>query len=173
MLRSCLRVHVLGGLAGVVALAVLTGAPTAGAGTAVGRFGTLPAGQSLGLSIRGTALLHRGQGGTTGRVVVLGLEPGRTYAAHLHNAPCSFPGNPGGGHYRNDPAGVGTPPNELWFSSTANPLAGLTADRAGVGRGAGSAQWVAGPAAQSVVIHHIPAGGTTAGGPKIACADLG
>jgi hypothetical protein len=31
---------------------------------------------------------------------------------------------------------------------------------------------VARPEAQSVVIHYIPPGGSTAGGPKIACADL-
>jgi hypothetical protein len=42
----------------------------------------------------------------------------------------------------------------------------------GVALGRGSADWVAGPEAQSVVVHYILPGGTTAGGPKIACADL-
>jgi hypothetical protein len=60
-----------------------------------------------------------------------------TYAAHLHNAPCS----------------------------AANP--------GGAAHGRGTADWVARPEAQSVVIHAIPPGGSTAGGPKIACADLG
>jgi hypothetical protein len=27
--------------------------------------------------------------------------------------------------------------------------------------------------AESIMVHFIPPGGTTAGGPKIACADLG
>ena len=51
-------------------------------------------------------------------------------------------------------------------------MAGITANRRGVARGRGDADWVARPEAQSVVIHAIPPGGTTAGGPKIACADL-
>ena len=54
----------------------------------------------------------------------------------------------------------------------SDPTAGITANRAGVAVGRGSAEWVARPEAQAVVIHAIPAGGTTAGGPKVACADL-
>jgi hypothetical protein len=42
----------------------------------------------------------------------------------------------------------------------------------GVAHGRRSADWVARPEAQTVVIHFIPPGGTTAGGPRIACADL-
>ena len=44
--------------------------------------------------------------------------------------------------------------------------------RARRGHGRGSDDWVPRPEAQSVVIHFIPPGGTTAGGPTIACADL-
>jgi DNA-binding winged helix-turn-helix (wHTH) protein len=61
---------------------------------------------------------------------------------------------------------------ELLASSTSDPLAGITANPAGVAQGRGSADWVARPEAEAVVIHAIPPGGTTAGGPKIACADL-
>ena len=157
------------------ALAVVAvGATPALAGPAKvrGTFETLPDGAAMGLDIEGFATLTRSDAGTAGKVVVRGLEPGTTYAAHLHNAPCSAP-NPGGGHYMNDPAGPAMPPNELWLSSTDDPLAGITANSGGVARGRGIADWVARQEAQSVVIHFIPPGGTTAGGPKIACADLG
>ena len=115
--------------------------------------------------------LARDDSGTHVKVVVRGLYASTTYAAHLHNAPCSA-ANPGGAHHRDDPLGPGTSPNELWFSSTEDPLAGITANPAGVAHGRGQADWVGRPEAQSVVIHVIPPGGGTAGGPKIACADL-
>lgn len=154
----------------VVALGAMPA--TAGPTKVRGTFQTLPDGAAMGLSIEGFATLTRSDAGTAGKVVVRGLEPATTYAAHLHNAPCTD-ANPGGAHYRDDPAGPGVPPNELWFSSTDDPLAGITANPGGVAHGRGSADWVARPEAQSVVIHFIPPGGTTAGGPKIACADLG
>jgi Cu/Zn superoxide dismutase len=136
-----------------------------------GEFMTLPAGAAMGLEIEGVAKIKRSEDGTVVKARVRGLEPGETYGAHLHNAPCSAP-DPGGGHYKNDPAGPSVPPNELWLSSTDDPMAGITANSRGVAKGRGSADWVARPEAQSVVIHSIPPGGTPAGGPKIACADL-
>jgi hypothetical protein len=159
-------------VAGLGVAAVLATGPAAGAVPTVGRFHTLPAGEAEGYEIHGIARLDRHAGGTSGRVVVTGLEPGRTYAAHLHNAPCSAP-NPGGGHYQDVVGGPVVPPNELWFSSSADPQGGIVANRGGVARGWGSADWVARADAQSVVVHLIPPGGTTGGGPKIACADLG
>jgi hypothetical protein len=158
-----------------VAVAVAIGlvlAPAADSATkAGGTFATLPAGTELGLEIEGIAQIKRTGDSTAVKAIVRGLEPGTTYAAHLHNAPCSD-ANPGGAHYKNDPLGPSVPPNELWLSSTDDPTAGITANEAGVAHGRGSADWVARPDAQSVVIHYIPPGGTTAGGPKIACADL-
>jgi hypothetical protein len=148
-----------------------TGLATADSPKTRGGFETLPDGTAMGLDIGGFATLTRSDDGTEGKVVVRGLEPATTYAAHLHNAPCSA-ANPGGGHYMNDPAGPAMPPNELWFSSTDDPFFGIRANSAGVAHGRGSADWVARPEAQSVVIHYIPPGGSTAGGPKIACADL-
>jgi hypothetical protein len=160
-------------LAGAAFAIVVLGAAPALAGPAKvrGTFQTLPDGAAMGLEIEGFATLTRSEGGTEGKVVVRGLEPATTYAAHLHDAPCSD-ANPGGAHYKNDPAGPAMPPNELWFSSTDDPTFGIRANSAGVAHGRGSADWVARPEAQSVVIHYIPPGGTTAGGPKIACADL-
>jgi hypothetical protein len=52
-------------------------------------------------------------------------------------------------------------------------MAGITSNPVGVVHSRGNAEWVERPDAQSVVIHYILPGGTTAGGPKIACADLG
>jgi hypothetical protein len=166
-------------LPAVGAVALLTSPAGAAAGTDDrpvskdwGVFRTLPDGAAMGLEIRGFAQITRSSRGTDVKALAWGLSPRTTYAAHLHNAPCSLPGNPGGGHYKDDPAGPSMPPNELWLSSTGDPLAGITSNPAGFAIGRGSADWVARPEAQSVVIHAIPPGGTTAGGPKIACADL-
>jgi hypothetical protein len=101
----------------------------------------------------------------------LGLGARRDDGGRPKVAPCSA-ADPGGMHYKHDPAGAAMPPNELWLSSTDDPLEGITSNRRGVVRGFGSADWIARPDAQSVVIHQIPPGGTPAGGPKIACADL-
>ena len=124
------------------------------------------------MEIEGIAQLTRTDDGTSAKIVARGLEPGTTYASHLHNAPCSA-ANPGGAHYQDDPLAPPMPPNELWLSSTGDPMAGIAANEDGVAHGRDSADWVARPEAQSIVIHFIPPGGTTAGGPKIACADLG
>jgi hypothetical protein len=156
----------------VAGLGLLAPAAQAAITVSRGTFHTLAAGSAMGLDIRGSAVLIRSDDGTTRAFVqLLGLQSGVTYAAHVHNMPCSGP-NPGGAHYKNDPTGPSAPPNELWLSSTANPTAGIRAVRGGVASGRGEAPWVARPDAQSIVIHAIPPGGTTAGGPKIACADL-
>ena len=157
--------------AAVVMVALAAAPAAAGPVKDRGTFQTLPDGAAMGLEIQGLATITRSDAGTDVKAVVRGLEPGTTYAAHLHNAPCSD-ANPGGAHYKNDPAGPSVPPNELWLSSTDDPMAGITANPGGVAHGRGSADWVARPEAQAVVIHFIPPGGTTAGGPKIACADL-
>ena len=159
-------------LALIAVLIALVAAPAAGGATKTrGKFQTIADGVTMGLDIEGIAQLTRTDDSTMAKAVVRGLEPGRTYAAHLHNAACAAPLF-GGGHYRNDPLGVAMPPNELWLSSTDDPFAGITADEEGVAVGFGSADWEARPEAQSIVVHYIPEGGTTAGGPKIACADL-
>jgi Cu/Zn superoxide dismutase len=159
-----------------IATAALVTAVAAASGASAatkerGVFTTLPTGTSMRLSLEGIAQIKRTADSTTVKVHVRGLEPGTTYAAHLHNAACSV--NEGGAHYKNDPAGPSMPPNELWLSSTDDPMAGIAANAGGVARGFGSADWVARDEADSVVVHAIPPGGSTAGGPKIACADLG
>jgi hypothetical protein len=168
------RLLLLLALGGLVLLAAPVGATADRDDRASKRWGvfrTLPDGTAMGLKIRGFALIIRSSRGTDVNALAWGLDPRTTYGAHLHAAPCSAP-NPGGGHYMDNPAGPPMPPNELWLSSTADPQAGVTSNAAGIAFGRGSADWVARPEAQSVVIHFIPPGGTTAGGPKIACADL-
>jgi hypothetical protein len=155
----------------VVAFTLAAAPALAGPKKVRGTFETLPDGAAMGLEIEGFAELTRSDSGTTAKIVVRGLEPATTYAAHLHDAPCSA-ANPGGAHYKDDPAGPAMPPNELWLSSQPNPTAGIRSNSGGVAHARGSADWVARPEAQSIVIHYIPPGGTTAGGPKIACADL-
>jgi hypothetical protein len=155
---------------GALVTVLVPGSP-AEAATSVGQFTTLAAGHDLGLDVGGVAILRRSADGTWGTVVLRGLDPARVYAAHLHNQPCTV--GAGGGHYKNEvTSSVVRPPNELWFSSSDDPFAGVTANRGGVARGFGAADWVARPEAQSVVIHQVVAATGTAGGPKIACADL-
>ena len=154
---------------GALATVLVPGSP-ADAATSVGRFVTLPAGAERGLEIDGVAILRRTSDGTWGRVVLNGLEPGLVYAAHLHNQPCAI--GMGGSHYKNATTGVGAPPNELWFSSSDDPFAGVTARRGGTARGVGAVDWVAGPEAVSVLIHHVMPVTGTSGDQKIACADL-
>ncbi len=154
---------------GALTTVLVPGSP-AEAATSVGRFSTLPAGDGLGLEVDGVAILRRTSDGTSGRIVLRGLDPGLVYGAHLHNQPCGL--GAGGSHYKDLTTGVGAPPNELWFSSTDDPFAGITANRGGVARGFGAVEWVARPEAQSVVIHQVVSTTGTSGGPKVACADL-
>ena len=113
-----------------------------------------PAPPEPGPDVRGIAHLSRNATQTNIEVLVRGLEPGVTYTAHLHEGTCS---DPLSAHYRNDPAGLDAPPNELWPSSDpADPTAGLTADESGVAWGVAVADWVARPTARAVWIHEPP-----------------
>lgn len=167
------------GTVAMICAAVAAGAERAagdGATVTRGELSELPAAQGRpeqGLTGR-TQAVRTADGRTRLSITMDGLQPGVTYGVHLHNAPCSAT-NPGGGHYKHDPAGPAQPPNELWPSSDAhNPMAGITANAAGRAHGDGVAGWVAGGNAVSVVIHAGVGHGatTTAGGPKLACADL-
>lgn len=164
-----------GGVAMVVSALALP-AIANGATVTRGEFTELAAAEGApeeGLTGRVQAV-RTGDGKTHLSVRVAGLQPGVTYGMHLHNAPCSA-ANPGGGHYKHDPDGAGQPPNELWPSSTPHDsLAGITANSAGIATGRGTADWIAGENAVSVVLHAgLGQGSTsTAGGPKLACGDL-
>jgi hypothetical protein len=125
-----------------------------------GEFDEFAVGKDMEMDIGGHALMIRtGNGRTLVRIRVTGLEPGTTYAAHVHAAACKV--GEADGHYMHVPGGPTTPPNEIWPGP-------ITASRRGVARGATTADFVAGESAVSVVIHQP---GPTPN--KIACADLG
>jgi hypothetical protein len=110
-----------------------------------------------GQSITGRAQMVRTpEGRTFVTVHVAGLAPGTTYASHVHKQACAD--GEADGHYRFDPAGAATPPNEIWPGP-------FTTDESGIGNANTIALGTAGPAAVSVVVH-------APGGAKIACADL-
>lgn len=124
-----------------------------------------------GPEVRGTTQLVRSESQTVVEVLVTGLEPGVTYSAHLHEGTCT---DPTSAHYRDDPAGLDAPPNELWPSSDPNDqTAGLTADENGVAQGFAVADWVARPTARAIWVHDPP---TDPNDPhahaRIGCADL-
>ena len=106
--------------------------------------------------IVGRATMVRTADGRTIVVVhVSGLAPDTRYGSHVHLQACAS-GN-AGGHYRFDPAGPATPPNEIHLDFTTNA--------AGIGLGRAVVDATAGPTAVAVVVH-------APGGSKIACADL-
>jgi hypothetical protein len=154
------RTAVTGAAALALAAAAVTATSPAGAEGATvtrGEFHSFAVG--AGLEIGGRAQMVRAHDGHTQVTIeVSGLEPGVTYAAHVHAAPCAV--GEADGHYMHDPAGVVTPPNEIWPGP-------ITANAAGLASGRTVADFHAGPTAVSVVVHRP--------GPvpnKIACADL-
>lgn len=141
-----------------VAVALIAFAPTVLAGGATVTRGDVHAfAAGAGQSINGRVQMVRTAGGQT--IVSLhveGLLPNTGYGSHVHAAACAT--GDADGHFKFDPAGAATPPNEIWLSFTTNA--------AGVGNSNASAAATAGPNAVSVVVH---APITNA---KIACADL-
>lgn len=139
----------------LVATSMISGASAAGATVTSGDFHAFAAG--AGTNITGHAAMVRTADGKTKVSIHLeGLAPDTTYGSHVHNAACD--NNFAASHYRFDPAGPATPPNEIWPGPFAtNPD--------GVGNGHTKADQTAGPEAVSVVVH-------APGGAKIACADL-
>ena len=112
----------------------------------------------VGLPISGRAQMVRTADGKTIVTIHLeGLAANTTYASHVHAAACAT--SDANGHYRFDPAGAATPPNEIWPGP-------FTTNDAGIGNGNTVADGTAGQTAVSVVVH-------APGGAKIACADLG
>lgn len=106
--------------------------------------------------LAGHATMVRTASGTTKVMVnVSGLPANTSFGSHVHAARCEV--GDANGHYKDDPAGVGTPPNELWPAFTTNDD--------GVGNGKDTADWIARETAVSVVIH-------APGGAKIGCANL-
>jgi len=147
-----MRIGIVAGLG--LALALAPGVAAGGATVTRGDFAAFATG--IGLPITGSAVMVRtADGKTIVAVHVEGLAAGTTYGSHVHQLPCAT--SEADGHYKNDPAGPATPPNEIW--------PGFTTNAAGIGNGNATVGWTAGAAAVSVVVH-------APGGAKIACADL-
>ena len=151
------RIHArsAGALLAVLALSAAF-APSVFAGATV-TSGDFHAFNGSTLPISGHATMIRtADGRTLVSIHVEGLDAGVVYASHVHAAACAT--GLADGHYRFDPAGAATPPNEIWPGP-------ITATGGGIGNGNTVAEGTAGPTAVSVVIH-------APGGTKIACADL-
>jgi hypothetical protein len=119
-----------------------------------GDFATFATGSG---TITGKAQMVRtADGKTTVSIHLEGLAADTTYASHVHKQACAD--GEADGHYRLDPAGPATPPNEIWPGP-------FTTTSAGIGNGNVTVDYTAGPTAVSVVVH-------APGGAKIACADL-
>ncbi|MZE78089.1 superoxide dismutase family protein [Streptomyces xinghaiensis] len=112
--------------------------------------------------------------GTTVRLRVGGLEPGRAYGAHVHTRPCGAEPDSSGPHYqhRRDPEQPSTDPryanpdNEVWLD--------FTTDEAGDGAAEARQDWNFRPGeARSVVLHeHTTAtedGAAGTAGARLAC----
>ena len=154
--RNVGRLAVLA-LAGAVVLGeAIAGSALAGGGPVTqGAFHAFATG--AGLDISGHAQMIRTADGKTIVTVHLeGLAANTTYGSHVHKLACA--NGEADGHYRLDPAGAATPPNEIWPGP-------ITTNDAGIGNGNVVGQYTAGPDAVSVVVH-------APGGAKIACADL-
>lgn len=134
-----------------------------------GTFSETAVGTALGYDIGGSAKLTVRAGSTVAKVNISGLDPTKHYGSHLHNGTCAAGG---GGHYQNTEGGAVTPPNELWLSSSANPLGTLDPNPGGVAHARGSATWTARLSsttqtnARSIIVHEPVSGA------RIACADL-
>lgn len=142
-------------LGSVAALVLVLPASAGGAQVTRGEFHEFSLNTSLDIS--GHAVMVRtADGRTIVSIHVVGLAPGVVYGSHVHLLACND--NNAGTHYRFDPAGAGTPPNEIWPGP-------FTANEDGIGHGKATADDRAGQTARSLVIH-------APGGAKIACADL-
>jgi hypothetical protein len=143
----------------VIALsAALALAPSVIAGGSTvtrGDFEPFATGVGLEISCR-AQMIRTADGKTIVSVHLEGLLPNTTYGSHVHAAACAV--GDANGHYKFDPLGAVTPPNEIWPGP-------FTTNAAGIGNGDTIAIGTAGPTAVSVVVH-------APGGAKIACADL-
>jgi len=119
-------------------------------------------------SIGGEATLVSAPDGTgyttTATLELTGLDPTARYESHLHLGTC------GGfeGHYRDDPDGAGTPPNELWPTNpgwepgSGDPRIKPAAD--GTSSATATVPWAPRIEGRSLVLHRE--------GAIVGCADL-
>ncbi len=107
-------------------------------------------------------MVRTASGATKVSLHVQGLVPGGAYASHVHAAPCAV--GAADGHYKHDPTGASTPPNEIWPGD--GPFVAGPSGNANINT---VADFRAGTTAVSVVVHDLSLPSTAN---KIACADL-
>ena len=90
----------------------------------------------------GQAFIARNEGGVTVTIRVTGLLPDTAYVSHVHDGTCA---DGGGAHFRFDPDGVDTPPNEIHLP--------FTSDADGAGAQTSTHTEVPGEDARSIVVH--------------------
>lgn len=149
---------------GLAATAAMMPAIASAEPAAVTRGALTPFAAGTGGPITGHAQMVRtASGSTIVSLHVEGLTPGGRYASHVHAAPCAV--GAADGHYKLDPTGPATPPNEIW------PGGGpFVANGGGIANAQTVAGFTAGPTAVSVVVHDLSLPSTAN---KVACADLG
>ena len=149
---------VFAALLAALAMPMLGGgaARAGGAEVTSGEFATFASGIGRGYDISGRAHMVRRPSGSTKVIVHLeGLAPNASYPSHVHLLPCGQ--SDAGGHFKQNPGGASSPPNEIWPGFTTNP--------AGNGNARVEVNYIANAGAVSVVVHDTD-------GAKIACADL-
>lgn len=123
--------------------------------------------------VAGTATLARNDGGTDVSIKLTGLKPNVKYVSHVHAGSCDQD-DPGGPHFKFDPNGADTPPNEIHLPFESDADGNGTAD-------AHNDKTVPAGKAGSLVVHKaLPAnevddsssGSGHSHPPKIACAPL-
>ena len=101
----------------VMGLAVASAVGAGGARVTRGEVHAFATGASL--DICGDAQMVRTADGKTIVIVhVEGLAPNTAYGSHVHQQACA--NGDADGHYKFDPAGPATPPNEIWPAFTTN-----------------------------------------------------
>ncbi|HEY2830928.1 MAG TPA: hypothetical protein VGJ14_00775 [Sporichthyaceae bacterium] len=136
-----------------------------------GSFANLPAAPKNIDAVVGLTEMVVGHGKTRITITAAGLDNNGQYFGWLHADSCSAT-DPGGPHFKFDPAGSDQPPNTVRFDITFEvdrhgaKLTGITADKTVDGDGS---------AAKSVVIYMQKSPDQTLqelNPPKLACADL-
>jgi Cu-Zn family superoxide dismutase len=139
-----------------------SGAAAATATAPVGVFAPVRHAPPTSADVSGNAELTADpDGGSDVSISLRGLRPNLTHIAHVHQGSCDQP-DPGGPHFKFDPGGPATAPNEIHLRFAANATGGASAQ-------AHSKRAVPKGAAGSIVVHEdapAQAAGAATGKPK-------
>ncbi|MDP3890535.1 PKD domain-containing protein [Nocardioides sp.] len=107
-------------------------------------------GSTLGGTATMSSQVDDGVGSTTATLSLTGLQQDTNYESHLHVGTCDTLGL----HYMDDPAGPGTPPNELWPTNpgwTSGPR--IVADAQGESVAEATVAWAPRTDGRALVLH--------------------